>query len=127
MFVDVADYEAIAAVATALSARAVVLGDQGRSVGPWTPAIAGDFTWAVLGLQGQPIYLAHDAFTVARVFCQLEAGEVDEDALFPGLAPPDSFLVARERYESWAYEYRFSRCGDPTFEPPFPQLDYGAA
>jgi len=121
VYVDEADYESIAAVCLTLATRGVVLGDQGRSVGPWTPALPGDYTFAVLGLQGQPLFLAFDAFEAARVFCQLEAWLLEEDALVPGLAMPDAFIVASERYDNWAWNYRFAPVGEPGFEPPAPR------
>ena len=120
MFVDEADFETIQAVCATLCAGGVVLGDQGRSVGPYTPAVPAEHSWAVLGLRGNPIFLAHDAFEVARAFCRLEAWLDQEEDVHPGFTFTDAYLVEVSRWESWSYQYRFAPVGDPHYDPPFP-------
>lgn len=124
MFVDDAGFDDVAQVCAALCATrrgGIVLGDLGYSVGPWELAVrAGeDAAWAVLDHRGAPVFVAFDAFEVARVFCDLEAGLVEEDEVTPR-AIPDALFVAGRRYEKWLYTYRFVECGDPSFVPENP-------
>lgn len=44
------------------------------SVGPWMPAVADGWSWAVLDKTGAPLLLAHDSFEVAIHFCRLVDG-----------------------------------------------------
>lgn len=127
MFVDEADFESVQAVCATLCTRGVVLGDQGRSVGPWTTAVADGYAWAVLGRHGQPLFLAHDAYEAAVAFCRLEAWYCEEDDLGPGLALPDAFQVEVERFDKWLHTYRYEPWGDPSFIPPAPGLARGGA
>lgn len=112
-------HDAVAGTCATLCAGGVVLGAEGRSVGPWTPAVPDDFSWAVLGLQGEPLVLAHDAFEVAYAFARLESGEMELDGVM--LVDRDAYLADLERFDEYQYRYRFTPFGDPDFIPQFPR------
>ena len=113
-----AGYASVGAVATSISSGSVVLGRGGRSVGPRTEAIPGRWGWCVLGLQGQLLVLAHDAFEAARWFCLLEARLADPDCLV--VTSTDAYVAALARWEDWFYSYRGDQWGEPGYEPPLP-------
>ena len=87
------------------------------SVGPWTPAVADGFSWAVIDKHGAPLLLAHDAFEVALYFCRLEEGTAEvEGQLIKALT--DTELADRRRWDMWFEEHRFrGPMGDRNFVP----------
>lgn len=90
------------------------------SVGPWTPAVADGFSWAVLDKLGAPLLLAHDAFEVALYFCRLEEGTAEIEG-FVIEAFTDAALADRIRWDRWFEEHRFrGPMGDRNFTPPNP-------
>lgn len=68
------------------------------SVGPWTPAVADGFDWAVLDKRGAAVLLAHDAFEAARHFCRLVEGSTD-DAGGPYRLATDAQLAQQAQTE----------------------------
>jgi hypothetical protein len=79
------------------------------SVGPWTPAVADGFTWAVLDRRGAPLWLGHDAFEAARAYLRFQDMDADDLALYvedPTHARTDAQAAADGLYERWAYDYR---------------------
>lgn len=111
--IDETNFAAVNEAAVALCTRGVVLGETGFSAGRWTPAVSDGYEWAVLNLQGSPLYLCYDAFEAARHFCQLESGEMTEPD--PEYAPvrawSDEKREEERQWEAWMYEYRFSNIG----------------
>lgn len=73
------------------------------SVGPWTPAVADGFDWAVLDKAGAPVLLAHDSFEVAVHFCRLVDGTMStvDNAGGPYRLPSDAALVEQARADRW--------------------------
>lgn len=74
------------------------------SVGPWTPAVADGWDWAVLDKTGAPVLLAHDAFEVARHFCRLVEGSTDTSENVGGpyrLATDAQLAQQRQAERDW--------------------------
>ncbi len=89
--------ENVARVAARLSIGQPALGDR-FSAGPYTPAVAEGFPYAVLDLQGAPVVLAHDAYDTAVWLVKLESGAIDP----PSAGEPPVCLVHYEEATRFA-------------------------
>jgi len=94
------DFAGVAAVCERIAGGApMVYGD--FSVGPWTPAVADGFTWAVLDKTGSPLLLAHDSFEAAMHFCRIVDGSMTtvDNVGGPYRLAPDAVLAHHAQAE----------------------------
>jgi hypothetical protein len=92
-------------VSVRLSAGSVALGTR-LSVGPFTPAVPSEHMFAVIGRQGQPIVLAHDAFEAARSFVDAEErgpSELEDECYAMGTDAEQAARATADRADEWAW------------------------
>ena len=111
-YADLRDWsreERIEWVAARLVAGNASLGAR-LTAGLYTVAVKGDAPlFAVLGLRGEPLVLAHDAFETARAFVDAEMGDADADPACV-VIEPDALLIERAAAERYAeQEWRYAR------------------
>jgi hypothetical protein len=92
-------------VCVRLSSGAVTLGAR-LSVGPYTPAVPAEHLFAVIGRQGQPIVLAHDAFEAARSFVDAEErgpSELGDECYAMDTDAEQAARATADRADEWAW------------------------
>lgn len=93
-------------VSVRLSTGAITLGAR-LSVGPCSPPVPTGHPFAVIGRQGQPIVLAHDAFAAAQAFVDAEERGPSEDESEQVALMSDAEMILRaeqDRAEDYAWQ-----------------------